>query len=156
MAYFVPGAGYSSNGGYVPGAGYVSVQVLDARYGRPNADLSAGAWTPSTGGSLYAMVDESTASDTDYISASSASTCSLGLNGVVDPASSSGHVVRYRAKNNGSGSVTVLLKQGTTTIASQVNNSLTTSYADYSFTLSGAEADSITDYTNLKIELTSS
>lgn len=155
MAYFIPGAGYSSNGGYVPGAGYVSVQVLDARYGRPNLDLSAGSWTPSTGGDLYAMVDESTASDTDYISVTGASTCSLALNGVVDPVSSSGHVIRYRAKNSGAGSLTVTLKQGATTIATSTNNSLTASYADYSFTLSGAEADSITDYTNLKIELTS-
>jgi len=37
------------------------------QYGRPSADVSAGNWTPSSGSDLYAMVDETTADDADYI-----------------------------------------------------------------------------------------
>lgn len=32
----------------------------------PIADISAGSWTPSTGTDLYAMIDETVATDTDY------------------------------------------------------------------------------------------
>lgn len=126
------------------------------RYARPISDAGSGAWQPSSGAVLYAMLDETTASDADYIYAISASTCSMTLNGVTDPVSSSGQVINYRARNLGAGSLTVVLKQGATTIASRTNASLTTSYADYQITLTGAECDAITDYSALKIELTSS
>jgi len=37
------------------------------QFARPVSDVSAGGWTPSSGSDLFAMVDEVTASDTDYI-----------------------------------------------------------------------------------------
>lgn len=120
----------------------------------PVSDVSAGSWTPSSGTDLYAMLDETAASDTDYIAATSATTCTLALASGSDPASSTGHILRYRLPP-GSGTVSVALKQGTTTIASWGPHSLTGSAQDFAQTLTGSEADSITDYSALRVEFTS-
>lgn len=120
----------------------------------PVSDVSAGSWTPSSGTDLYAMLDETVASDTDYIAATSATTCTLALASGSDPASSTGHILRYRLPP-GSGTVSVALKQGTTTIASWGPHSLTGSAQDFAQTLTGSEADSITDYSALRVEFTS-
>lgn len=120
---------------------------------RPDGDISSGAWLPSTGSDLYAMLDETTADDGDYIYTTSASTAEVSLTNAGDPAVSTGHIIRYRAK--GTGTLTVKLMQGTTTIATHVPT-LTTSFQTFTFTLSGAEADSITDYSNLRLQFVSS
>lgn len=39
------------------------------QYARPSADAAAGGWTPSTGTSLFSTLDETSADDADYISA---------------------------------------------------------------------------------------
>lgn len=117
----------------------------------PISDVSAGAWTPSAGSDLYAMIDETVASDTDYISTVSASTCEVALGSLSDPASSSGHIVRYRLSAE-AGGVIVRLRQGTTTIASWTHSPAPSSLTTYAQTLSGGEADSITDYTALKLQ----
>ena len=52
---------------------YIPVtSTTDPRYARPNSDTSVGAWLPSSGTELFAMVDEATASDADYIYATTA------------------------------------------------------------------------------------
>jgi hypothetical protein len=123
------------------------------RFARPSSDLSAGAWTPSTGAVLYAMLDEETASDTDYIETTTASTCEVALNAVTDPATSSGQVVTIRAQSANGNDLVATLKQGATTIATRTFTSLGASWADYTITLSGAECDAITDYANLSVTL---
>jgi hypothetical protein len=120
----------------------------------PISDVSAGAWTPSSGSDLYAMLDESTYSDADYIVTSSASTCEMRVTTAGDPAVSTGHVLRYRLLA-GTGSITALLKQGSTTIASYGPHTLTGSAQDFAQTLTGGEADSITDYSDLRVVFTS-
>jgi hypothetical protein len=124
-----------------------------AQYARPDSDVAAGNWTTAP---LYASLDETTPSDTDYIVCPISQTntvCELGLSNVTDPASSSGHVVNFRAKKTGAvAALIVMLFQGGTQIATY-SPTITTSYAAYSYTLSGAEADAITDYTNLRIKL---
>lgn len=121
----------------------------------PVSDVSAGSWTPSSGTDLYAMLDETAASDTDYIAATSATTCTLALASGSDPASSTGHILRYRLPP-GSGTVSVALKQGTTTIASWGPHTLIgTTAQTFAQTLTGGEADSITDYSALRVEFTS-
>ena len=117
----------------------------------PSADVSAGGWTASTGSDLYAMLDEAAADDGDYISTTAASTCEVALGSLSDPASSTGHVVRYRISAT-SGGITVRLRQGTTTIASWTHDPAPASLTTYEQTLSGGEADSITDYTALKLQ----
>lgn len=131
--------------------------ALDAgippRFARPTSDLVVGAWTPSTGADLFAMLDEETASDTDTISTSSVSTCQLGLSAVTDPATSTGQVVTVRAKSDFGNTLVVTLKQGGTTIATRTFASLGASWADYQITLTGAECDAITDYAALSVTL---
>lgn len=120
----------------------------------PVSDVAAGSWLPSSGSDLYAMVDETAYSDTDYIYATSATTCTLALTSGSDPSSSSGHILRYRLLA-GSGTIAVALKQGSTTIASWGPHSLTGSAQDFAQTLTGTQADSITDYSALRVEITS-
>jgi len=120
----------------------------------PVSDAAAGSWTPSSGTDLYAMLDETVASDADYIETASESTCMLALASGSDPASSTGHVLRYRLLA-GSGTIAVALKQGSTTIASWGPHALSGVAQDFAQTLTGGEADSITDYTALRVEFTS-
>jgi lysophospholipase L1-like esterase len=54
-------------------------------YARPDADISDGAWTPSTGSDLYSCIDENPRSDTDYISVTSNSECEIGLGSMSTP-----------------------------------------------------------------------
>jgi hypothetical protein len=127
--------------------------ITALRFARPSSDLSAGAWTPSTGSDLYAMLDETTASDTDYIETTTASTCEVALNAVTDPATSSGQVITIRAQSANGNNLVATLKQGATTIATRTFTSLGASWADYTITLSGAECDAITDYADLSVTL---
>lgn len=122
-----------------------------AQYARPTSDVSAGTWTASSGSDLYAMLDETVASDADYITTTTASICEVALGTLSDPASSTGHVVRYRISAT-SGGITVRLRQGTTTIATWTHSPAPTSLTTYAQTLSSGEADSITDYTALKLQ----
>lgn len=129
--------------------------TLEPRYGRPISDISAGAWTPSSGGDLYAMLDEVSPADADYIVTSTASTCEVRLTALADPATSTGHTVRVRVPAGFSpgGSLTVYLVQGTTVLDTWA---IGTPSADttYSRNLSGAVIDSITDYTDLRLRFT--
>lgn len=125
--------------------------TVTAQYARPTSDVSAGTWTASTGSDLYAMLDETTANDADYISTVNASICEVALGSLTDPASSTGHVVRYRIAAD-SGGIIVRLRQGTTTIASWTHNPAPSSLTTYAQTLTGGEADSITDYSALKLQ----
>lgn len=139
------------------GAGLIIILPVSgsaAQYLAPVSDVAAGSWTPSTGSDLYAMLDETSYSDTDYIAATSATTCTLALGSGSDPSSSTGHILRYRLLS-GSGTVAVTLKQGTTTIASWGPHTLTLAAQDFAQTLTGGEADSITDYSALRVEFTS-
>ena len=85
--------------------------------------------------------------------------CALGA--LTDPVSSTGHIIRSRnvklsvCTASASGvqiDLTVVLLQGTTDIASTTFANLSSSWVTTSYTLSGSEADSITNYADLKIE----
>lgn len=147
----------SSSASMVTPTGWSFIKSVSVQLIRTGTDISAGSWTPSTGSDLYAMLDETIPpNDTDYISVpSGSSTAEVKLTTGSDPSSSIGHTIRYRAKNNGSGSLTVYLYQGATLIATH-NPTLTDYYQTYIWTISGAEADSITDYTDLRLRFTSS
>ena len=116
----------------------------------PISDVSAGAWTPSAGSDLYAMLDEGTYSDADYIVSTTSSTCEMRVTVGTDPVSSTGHILRYRLLA-GTGTISASLKQGSTTIASYGPHMLTGAAQDFAQTLSGGEADSITDYSDLRV-----
>ena len=100
------------------------------------------------------MLDEGTYSDADYIVSATPSTCEMRVTTATDPAVSTGHILRYRLLA-GTGSITAILKQGSTTIASYGPHTLTGSAQDFTQTLTGGEADSITDYGDLRVVFTS-
>ena len=134
------------------------------QYARPDSDVSDGSWVNQAGSNtnLYQSIDEADGeNDSDYVistdSSSSSDTMEVGLSDISDPQSSSSHIVRYRAKGSdpsgfyGIPSLTVSLRQGSTQIATSTNSSLTTSFVDYTFTLSSSEANAITDYSDLRL-----
>lgn len=142
--------GNSSRHGMIVGAFKLpNVQIL-----KPSQDMSSGAWTPSTGANLYSVLDESTYDDNDYISTTSASTAEIKLSAGSIPEAGS-FSIRYRAKYNTSGNLTAELYQGTTLIATH-SPPLTPFYQTFIWTLSLAETNSITDYTDLRIKFISS
>lgn len=135
-----------------------------AQFARPDGDQSVGNWTTDGGGTsnLYQSIDEASPSDADYVRSelspsSSSYECTLG--NLEDPQSSSGHVVRYRYAKDAAGgqtiNLTVQLRQGASTvIASATHNDISETVTAGSITLSGAEADAITDYSDLRLRFT--
>lgn len=143
------------------GSDGVSIQTLN-----PSADSADGNWTTDTGGTaLAAAIDEDSASDSDYIRSEfgpSNSGCRVKLESLNDPTSSAGHIIRWRTGKNATGgatiNMTVKLMQGGanvlgagTQIASFNRNNVD-SLTTYAESLSGAEADAITDYSDLYLE----
>jgi len=125
-----------------------------AQFERPDSDVAAGAWTTTP---LWSKLDETAYDEVDYIQLnnSASSTCEIGLSNVTDPALSTGHTIRLRVKKTGTGTISlnVFLFQGATQKAT-FTATLTTSYADQTYTLTAGEADSITDYTDLRLKFT--
>lgn len=135
------------------------------QFGRPSTDTTREAWTDHAAGTtnIFQAIDETSPSDADYVQSALAPTSDAyvtKLTSVEDPLSSTGHVVRYRYAKNAAGGaqidLTVQLRQGYTNEGSpgtlikewthtNIGETLTTA----SQTLSGAEADSITDYGDL-------
>ncbi len=133
------------------GARPVLIGSVTVQLARPTSDVSAGTWTASSGSDLYAMLDETAASDADYIVTTGASTCEVALGSLSDPAVSTGHKVRYRLSAN-TGGITVRLREGTTTIATWTHNPAPSALTTYEQTLTGGEADSIISYAALKLQ----
>ncbi|MBL0307655.1 MAG: hypothetical protein IPQ25_16995 [Chitinophagaceae bacterium] len=130
---------------------FLRLSVVSVQLQRPVSDVSAGTWTASTGSDLYAMLDETSVNDADYIVTTGASTCEVALGSLTDPAVSTGHKVRYRLSAN-TGGITVRLREGTTTIATWTHNPAPSALTTYEQTLTGGEADSITNYAALKLQ----
>jgi hypothetical protein len=138
---------------------------------RPDTDALVGNYTDNAAGTsnIYTKIDEAVADDADYIQSPATPVNEpyvARLSDVTDPVSSSSHIVRFRYSTNvASGGETldllVELRQGYTNegskgtlIASKTVAGITgTTWTADSFTLSGGEADSITDYTALFIRI---
>jgi len=108
----------------------------------PTGDVAGGTWLPSTGTDLFACVDESAASDADYIYTTVPGAYQefyFPNCGAVDP-STGGHV-RYRIPA-GTGTITAILKQGSTTLQTLGTHTLTGSAQDIDITISASVADS--------------
>lgn len=130
---------------------------------RPISDVSDGTWTDQDGGTnLYAAIDETSASDTDYIKsadieAGDSDVCEVLLGAMSAPSVDTDHVIRYRYRAQGDLTInlTVALRQGTgTQIASATHNGVGASYVDGVLTLSEAEAANITNYHDLRLRFT--
>ena len=81
--------------------------------------------------------------------------CIIAVGGVGDPESAINHIIRYRVKKVGSSTTnfSFILVEGTTTIASWSENNVGESYQDGSYTLSAAEANSISNYSDLRLRI---
>ncbi|HLE64395.1 MAG TPA: hypothetical protein VI750_14685 [Pyrinomonadaceae bacterium] len=136
-----------------------------AQFGRPSTDTVNESYTDQGGGSasIFAMIDEVSASDADYIQSAITPTNDVyatKLTSVTDPLVSTGHIVRYRYSKDAAGGaqidLTVQLRQGYasevsqgTLIASAAHTNISDTWTAGTFTLSGAEADAITNYADL-------
>lgn len=136
--------------------------VYENRKVRPVSDYQASVWTPNSGSGLWQVLNDTPDDDATYISRStgfSASPddgCKLGWQ--TDPNTSSGHKIGVRAKYSGGSSTGCIVNLyegvpgGGGTLRAQLSATLTTSFATYEYTLSAAEANAITDYSNLYLE----
>ena len=123
---------------------------------RPGSDTAAGAWLPSSGADLYSMLNEVTPDDSNYIyTVTAASAAKMALTPVVDPHTTSGQVVSYRAWSPNGNALTVKLMQGASVIASWTHAALPTSPTTYQQALTAGQIASISDYTALSIEFDS-
>lgn len=131
---------------------FVFDAVATVQTARPITDLSNTGWVPSSGGDLYPMVGETVRDDGTYITATAVGAlCELDLADLADPDVSTGHLPTLVLSAPGGGGITVRLRQGTTTIATWTYHPGATP-TEYTPALSGAEADSITDYTALRLQ----
>ena len=118
----------------------------------PTGDVAGGTWLPSTGTDLFACIDETAASDADYIYTTVSGAYqefSFADGGAVDP-STGGHV-RYRIPA-GTGTITAILKQGSTTLQTLGTHTLTGSAQDIDVTITASTANS----TDLRVGFTAS
>jgi hypothetical protein len=127
---------------------------------RPLTDVTTSGWTKTAGAGTYsAAVNEVSVDDTSYDESPatpSASVIEWKLAAGSYPGSTAGHTVTVRMEQVSASSTSVVcaLVQGTTVISSSTFTGLTTSFVDYSWTLTPTEASNITDYTDLRIRVT--
>lgn len=133
-----------------------------AQFARPDSNVTQTSFTNG-----FAEIDESTPSDADFAfgANNTAAELEVGLSNVTDPTSSTGHIFRYRVAKTNAGTVdgtgnsvtvTARLMQGTTQIATDTAKTADGTWTQYAYTLTGGEADAITDYTDLRLEFVTS
>lgn len=87
------------------------VQNVQLTYLQPNSDKIIGNWAASTGNTLYGVLRDSSAGDSDYIQSTSATSCEIKLETGSTPISKDNHSLKYRLLS-GSGNLEVSLRQG--------------------------------------------
>lgn len=136
-----------------------------AQFGRPSTDTTRDNWEEddATTTNIFDQIDEAVTDDLDYIQTQLAPTNDVyvtKLTTLEDPVSSTGHIVRWRHRKSAAAGaqidLTVQLRQGYTNegspgtlIVGVTRTNISDSITADSITLSGGEADSITDYTDL-------
>jgi hypothetical protein len=141
-----PTTGHETATGYVP---LINPQLIHM-----GSDDTDGGWTTESGGSvLYASIDEATPNDSDDIQSGvspSHDVCKIKFSSAIDPVRSDEHTIRYRiSSTSGTGNLAVKLYCGATLIKTWTHTSVPSTLTTYTQVLSGGEADTITDYTNL-------
>lgn len=152
----IPGGGYvneaTTGNLFIPGMGYASA-TFQAQLLLPTADITDGSWTPSSGTDLFAVLDEPVIDSANYISTTTDTSCEIRLGIGNNPTVNTGHIIRYRILA-GLGYITVVLKQGATTIASFGPHLLTREIQDFEQYLTENQASSISDYSDLRMVFT--
>lgn len=130
--------------------------TLAQQYARPDGASALGDTCSDVNLGTFADIDEVSPNDSDFTQCFTNvagdfafSLRQYTLSPVTDPAVSTGHIVRYRCNSVGGDSPVIVLLNGTSTqLAPFVP---TCDGGTQSYTLSAAEANSITDYTNLEL-----
>jgi len=127
----------------------------------PISDITPGDWLPITGSGLYPMINESAYDDATYIYSPYDPVneyCEVRLSGLVDPISSINHTIYYRYRifpaGNSGIDLTVGLYENTSLIAQYVQSGIGSYFTTGFFTLTSGQADSITNYTDLRLRFT--
>jgi hypothetical protein len=129
-----------------------ATNLLSARYARPIETISNSGWLASEGSDLPAMINEETPNDTTYIYSNTYAAVYEGkLQPVEDPNTSNAQVIKYKTRSLYGNTLIAKLKQGGTVIATRTHTNVPTEWTQYSMILTEAEADSITDYTDLRV-----
>jgi hypothetical protein len=130
-----------------------------AQYARPDGDTDTSIYWGS--GPYWPNIDEVTPNDSDLCrcGGNGSGTIEVSLSELADPLSSTGHTFRFRAwqqDHANQRTLAVYLVQGTTVKATYAAFNLVKGTATaYELTLSAAEADSISDYNDLRLRFTS-
>lgn len=133
-----------------------------AQFGRPASTVSSGTWAATGAASLHAALNETSASDSEYITSAdntSPDTCEVALDSLSTPATRTSHVVRWRwrKENTGGHQVTATMRvmEGTTTIATDSITHPTSDVSTFAtkvYNLSSGEMTSIGNYGNLRLQ----
>jgi len=123
-------------------------------YARPSSDITT-QWTPSTGTSHFALIDETAADDADYIYATAAGqTDEVKLAAMTAPKSGTSVDVQYRVTSiSGGGKVTVSLICNATVIAT---DAVRTAAGDYTLTVAPATWATVADWSDMRLRFVSS
>lgn len=124
----------------------------------PTSTVSSTGWITTGAADPHLAVDETSSSDIDFVTSPDSPTNSvleLQFNGVTDPQANTDHIVSYRINAvGGSHSVRVSLMEGTVERAFWLHTDLTDSFQTFMQILTITEADSITNYNDLRIRVT--
>lgn len=123
--------------------------------GTPNGTVSNN-WTVTGAATAHAAL--ASVSDSSLIETpTQADACRVNISSLSDPLVGTGHIIKFRAQATGSGGperVQVKLFEGGTERAASGNIAITRdSFNPFEYILSAVEADAITDYTDLRIEV---
>jgi hypothetical protein len=162
---------------FEPGAAAVGIELLGANAlisaRLPKYDLAGSGvetpdstvsnpdgWTDQAGGAvnIHLTIDEAVSDDTDYVQSPASPTndaVTFGLSNLADPNRDTGHFVDFRCKKDATGgevlTLGVELLQGAT--QKMVGDPITVpdEWTDFSLALSAAQAQSVSDYTDLRL-----
>lgn len=127
-------------------------------YSRPSSDVTT-QWTPSSGTLHYALINETTYDDANYIYATAtAQTDEVGLQAMSVPTAGTSVLVNYRVQGiTGSGSVTVSLYSGATLVKTDTTRTANnTSPAYYTMTVTAAEWGAVAvNWSNMRLRFVS-
>jgi len=141
---------------------------------RPKADISSGGWSAQGAANLNAVLGGDTANDTTLIRSAIApdattnlanATCEVSLTALIDPRTNaadvpfqplraSGYVIRFRYRMRGASQVidlTAKVMDNATERASWSLHAASSEWVTAAYTLTPAQADSITNYGNLRL-----
>lgn len=132
-----------------------------AQFGVPTSDQATGSWVTTP---LWSKVDEGVAGDDGTVITLASGNANNNADfkitsSLQDPVSATGHILRVDwGKTTGARTINLFLElwegvPGTGTLRATLSTTDPVSNTDYAYTLSAAEANSISDYTNLYLRV---